>query len=355
MLVPVPAQRSDDRDRRLDHGREAVLVQPVRPGRSRRLAPPRLGRDVRLPGNGTPLPLLDPLAQRRPVELAPAVEPAVIHEHLRRQDVEEVVTRVSALRGQWRLDEHGAETTAGVRARARSPSPRRRRGRPRRRAERRPSRTPASGRAVPRRAASGGRAVESALGTSPIRPRHRRQQQPAVGERARHRAGVVEAPGESGTTPVSDTRAPGRLDRRGAAAGGRDAERSRRLGPGGGGNHVRRERRAPSRRSSRRRSARAPTGCRPDPSCRRRRTRACAGGRGAPSRPQPGGARRHSPPSARRRAGGSTQSPACPATPYRSLSPSGIPVNAGAGPSRRTPASRRRSSARAATATASSS
>ena len=35
-----------------------------------------------------------------------------------------------------------------------------------------------------------------------------------------------------------------------------------------------------------------------------------------------------------------------PATPYRSLSPTGIPVRSGAGPSRRTPAALRRSSAR---------
>ena len=44
-----------------------------------------------------------------------------------------------------------------------------------------------------------------------------------------------------------------------------------------------------------------------------------------------------------------------PATPYRSLSPTGIPVSTGAGPSRRTPAALSRSSARAAAATASSS
>ena len=44
-----------------------------------------------------------------------------------------------------------------------------------------------------------------------------------------------------------------------------------------------------------------------------------------------------------------------PATPYRSFSPTGTPVSAGGAPSRRTPAALRRSSARVAAASASSS
>ena len=78
------------------------------------LSPPRLRGDVLLPRQGAPLSLLDPLTERRSVELAPVVEAPVVGEHLRCQDVEEVVACLRYSVGRRRLDEHRTEATARV-------------------------------------------------------------------------------------------------------------------------------------------------------------------------------------------------------------------------------------------------
>ena len=203
---------------------------------ARHLPSTRLRRDVRLPGHGTPLPLLDPLAQRRPVELAPAVEAAVIDEQLRGQDVEEVVAHVGARR-RWRLDQCRAKLGAGVERHARSRWPRRHRAPRPPRAGRRPAACP---RAVARPACRGasGPGAWSALSARPRSgPAIAAQQQLAVGERARHRTGVVEAPRQRHDAGQRDASARG-LDRRGAAAGGRDAQRAGRVRACRRGDHA---------------------------------------------------------------------------------------------------------------------
>ncbi len=173
----------------------------------------------------------------------------------------------------------------------------------------------------------------SAVSASSSTPRARRQRQAHALERSRacsalRRRGQVRCERAEGTTgsgpamPASSTaqsssvRAIGpawsrlgrerddaaqrdatarRLDRRRAAQRARDAQRA-----GGVGARRRRApcaRRAPrpSRRSSRRASARAPTDCRPGRSSRRRRTRACGGGRAGSCPARAGAPRRRSP------------------------------------------------------------
>ena len=90
-------------------------------------------------------------------------------------------------------------------------------------------------------ASAEGRAVERALGTPAVGAGHRVEQENAVGDRPRHRASVVEAPGERHDARERDE-PPGRLDRRRAAARGGDPERARRVGAGRRGRHPRGER-----------------------------------------------------------------------------------------------------------------
>ena len=94
-----------------------------------------------------------------------------------------------------------------------------------------------------RRGTSGGRAWSALSARSPLWPRHRRQQQPAVVQRARHRAGVVEAPGERHDSRHRDTRPRVGLIAEVPQQRRRDAERSGRVRPGGRGHHARGERR----------------------------------------------------------------------------------------------------------------
>ncbi len=104
-------------------------------------------------------------------------------------------------------------------------------------------RTPASGFAPARgcRELRGRRGRERAAGAPRIRAGHRRQERRAVLERARHRAGVIEARRERDDAAQRDEPAR-RLDRRGAAQRRGDAQRAGRVRPRRGGHHARRER-----------------------------------------------------------------------------------------------------------------
>ena len=306
VLVAVTAQRSDNGNRRLDEGGQPVLIEPRRPG-MRHLPAADLRRDVGLAGHGPTL------AFSRPTRATPAGRARAA----RRNADARRASPWSGRRGSRRrcrrsrsaVGRRRASPRAGDRPRApgRSRPPRPDRARlPATRGET-ARRTPIRGRRPSRGPGMPGGGAWRALSAAPaIGAAHRRSSRPQSTSVRAIGPGVVEAPGQRDDPRQRDAPARG-LDRRRAAARRRDAQRARRVGAGGGGNHAARRAPPPTHHSSHPRSARAPTGCRPGRSCRRRRTRACADARAGPCPPRRGGSRRRSPPREPRRAGGSTR------------------------------------------------
>ena len=154
-------------------------------------------------------------------------------------------SRSSARRQSPRRRRPAGPARAARRSRRRAGGTRRARGRVRPRRPRRGPTEPSRGETASRAPASAllsrlrrRRAVQRALGAAAVGPGHRLEEQRAVRERAGHRAGMVEAPGERHDAGERD-RPAGRLDRRGSAAGGGDAQRPGGVGPRRRGRQVR--------------------------------------------------------------------------------------------------------------------
>ncbi len=113
VLVAVAAWGSHDWDRRFQHSRDRVLVEPRRPRRGH-VAPAGLDRGIALAGHGALLAHLDPFPLGRSVVLTLAVEAAVVRQHVGGHHVEEVVANVEAdVRGRG-LDDRRTEGSAGL-------------------------------------------------------------------------------------------------------------------------------------------------------------------------------------------------------------------------------------------------
>ena len=110
--------RRHHRNRRLDHGGDPLRRQPVGPPRGQ-LTTTRLRRNVGLGGESSPLSGLHPFAQRRAIELAPAVEAPVVDEQLGCDDIDEVFSEIEINRRPRRVDDRRAEPYGTCRGPAR--------------------------------------------------------------------------------------------------------------------------------------------------------------------------------------------------------------------------------------------
>ena len=219
-------------------------------------------------GERAVLAVLEEAADGRPVLVAAIVEAAVPDEHLGADDVEEGEPEVEV-----DVRRRDARPTSSAAARRAS----------------KPSATSGSSSTMPTRRHRD--APQRPTLARRLDARHRREQRLAVGDAPRHRPGMVERRRER--HDAADRHEPARrLDRRRAAHGRRDAQRPRRVRARRGRRHPRGERGRRAAARPARRAVERPADCRPGRSSHPRRTRACAGGRAAPSPPRRASTRR---------------------------------------------------------------
>ena len=107
-LIAAAAERRDDRERGLDDCVDPVLREPIAPG-GRVFRATVLASDVLLGGHRPLLGVLESGAIREAVSIAPVVETAVVHEHLREHEIEELGEHVEPGLRRRRLDPFGRQ------------------------------------------------------------------------------------------------------------------------------------------------------------------------------------------------------------------------------------------------------